>query len=93
MAEPLRRSRADLKDPRRPIGSFIFLGPTGVGKSFLAQTLAEDGRIRLSGRTVDRSSAAVKVGDVLQHLGQAGYVRGLAERHSSAWNDPGAADR
>ena len=37
----LRRSRADLKDPRRPIGSFIFLGPTGVGKTFLAQTLAE----------------------------------------------------
>src|SRR5207248_197537 len=36
-----RRSRADLKDPRRPIGSFIFLGPTGVGKTFLAQTLAE----------------------------------------------------
>ena len=33
--------RADLKDPRRPIGSFIFLGPTGVGKTFLAQTLAE----------------------------------------------------
>jgi ATP-dependent Clp protease ATP-binding subunit ClpC len=37
----LRRSRADLKDPRRPIGSFIFLGPTGVGKTFLAQKLAE----------------------------------------------------
>src|ERR1700726_1172713 len=33
--------RADLKDPRRPIGSFIFLGPTGVGKTFLAQSLAE----------------------------------------------------
>jgi len=37
----LRRSRADLKDPRRPIGSFIFLGPTGVGKTFLARSLAE----------------------------------------------------
>jgi ATP-dependent Clp protease ATP-binding subunit ClpC len=37
----LRRSRADLKDPRRPIGTFIFLGPTGVGKSHLAKTLAE----------------------------------------------------
>ena len=36
-----RRSRADLKDPRRPIGSFIFLGPTGVGKTFLARNLAE----------------------------------------------------
>ncbi len=41
VSRALRRSRADLKDPRRPIGSFIFLGPTGVGKSFLAQTLAE----------------------------------------------------
>ena len=37
----LRRSRADLKDPRRPIGSFLFLGPTGVGKTYLAKKLAE----------------------------------------------------
>src|SRR5438105_24616 len=41
VSKALRRSRADLKDPRRPIGSFIFLGPTGVGKTFLAQKLAE----------------------------------------------------
>ncbi len=41
ISKALRRSRADLKDPRRPIGSFIFLGPTGVGKTFLARTLAE----------------------------------------------------
>src|SRR5216683_2247483 len=41
ISKALRRSRADLKDPRRPIGSFIFLGPTGVGKTFLAQKLAE----------------------------------------------------
>jgi ATP-dependent Clp protease ATP-binding subunit ClpC len=41
ISKALRRSRADLKDPRRPIGSFIFLGPTGVGKTFLAQQLAE----------------------------------------------------
>src|SRR5438094_287281 len=41
ISKALRRSRADLKDRRRPIGSFIFLGPTGVGKTFLAQTLAE----------------------------------------------------
>jgi len=41
ISKALRRSRADLKDPRRPIGSFIFLGPTGVGKTFLAHTLAE----------------------------------------------------
>jgi ATP-dependent Clp protease ATP-binding subunit ClpC len=38
----LRRSRADLKDPRRPIGTFLLLGPTGVGKTLLARTLAEN---------------------------------------------------
>lgn len=41
IARALRRSRADLKDPRRPIGSFMFLGPTGVGKTHLARMLAE----------------------------------------------------
>ncbi len=41
LARALRRSRADLKDPRRPIGSFVFLGPTGVGKTLLARELAE----------------------------------------------------
>ncbi len=41
VARALRRSRADLKDPKRPIGSFIFLGPTGVGKTLLAKALAE----------------------------------------------------
>lgn len=37
----LRRSRADVKDPNRPIGSFLFLGPTGVGKTLLARSLAK----------------------------------------------------
>lgn len=41
ISKALRRSRADLKDPRRPIGSFILLGPTGVGKTLLAKALAE----------------------------------------------------
>ncbi len=41
ISKALRRSRADLKDPRRPIGSFVFLGPTGVGKTLLAKALAE----------------------------------------------------
>jgi len=40
ISEAIRRSRAGLKDPRRPIGSFIFLGPTGVGKTELVRTLA-----------------------------------------------------
>ena len=40
ISEAIRRSRAGLKDPQRPIGSFVFLGPTGVGKTELAKTLA-----------------------------------------------------
>ena len=41
VAEAIRRARAGLADPNRPIGSFLFLGPTGVGKTELARTLAE----------------------------------------------------
>src|SRR4030081_2662879 len=41
IARAVRRARAGLKDPKRPIGSFIFMGPTGVGKTELAKTLAE----------------------------------------------------
>lgn len=41
VCEAIRRNRAGLKNPKRPIGSFIFLGPTGVGKTELAKTLAE----------------------------------------------------
>ncbi|MEO6035332.1 MAG: ATP-dependent Clp protease ATP-binding subunit [Verrucomicrobiota bacterium] len=41
MCKALRRSRADLKDPKRPIGTFALLGPTGVGKTLLAKSLAE----------------------------------------------------
>ena len=53
VAEAIRRSRAGIKDPHRPVGSFIFLGPTGVGKTELARTLAsylfgeEDAMIRI----------------------------------------------
>jgi ATP-dependent Clp protease ATP-binding subunit ClpC len=53
IAEAIRRSRAGLADPKRPIGSFMFLGPTGVGKTELARTLArflfddEDAMVRL----------------------------------------------
>ncbi len=41
LAKAVRRARAGLKDPKRPIGSFIFLGPTGIGKTELAKALAE----------------------------------------------------
>jgi ATP-dependent Clp protease ATP-binding subunit ClpC len=41
LSKAIHRTRAGLKDPRRPIGSFVFLGPTGVGKTYLAQVLAK----------------------------------------------------
>ena len=41
IAKAIRRSRVGLKDPNRPIGSFLFLGPTGVGKTELTKSLAE----------------------------------------------------
>src|SRR5207244_10180116 len=42
VSDAIRRSRSGLRDPRRPMGSFIFVGPTGVGKTELAKALAED---------------------------------------------------
>jgi ATP-dependent Clp protease ATP-binding subunit ClpB len=54
VAEAILRARANIKDPRRPIGSFLFLGPTGVGKTELARTLAatlfdsEDAMLRMT---------------------------------------------
>jgi ATP-dependent Clp protease ATP-binding subunit ClpB len=41
VANAIRRARAGLQDPNRPLGSFLFLGPTGVGKTELARALAE----------------------------------------------------
>ncbi|MEX2032525.1 MAG: AAA family ATPase, partial [Dehalococcoidia bacterium] len=41
VSDAIRRARSGLKDPRRPIGSFVFVGPTGVGKTYLARALAE----------------------------------------------------
>ena len=41
VAEAIQRSRAGIQDPNRPIGSFLFLGPTGVGKTELAKALAQ----------------------------------------------------
>src|SRR5688572_11423045 len=41
VSDAIRRARAGLQDPRRPMGSFLFLGPTGVGKTELAKSLAE----------------------------------------------------
>ncbi len=69
VAEAVRRARAGLKDPRRPIGSFIFLGPTGVGKTELAKALAaflfgsEDALIQLDmSEFMERHTVARLVG-------------------------------
>jgi len=69
IAKAVRRARTGLKDPKRPIGSFIFLGPTGVGKTELAKALAEfmfgseDALIRLDmSEFMERHSVARLVG-------------------------------
>jgi ATP-dependent Clp protease ATP-binding subunit ClpA len=69
VSEAVRRSRAGLRDPNRPIGSFIFLGPTGVGKTELARALAEylfddeDATVRLDmSEYAERSSVSRLVG-------------------------------
>ncbi len=69
VAKAVRRARAGLKDPRRPIGAFLFLGPTGVGKTYLVRALAdfmfgdEDTMIRLDmSEFMERHSVARLVG-------------------------------
>ena len=69
IAKAVRRARAGIKDPRRPIGVFLFLGPTGVGKTYLVRALAEfmfgseDSMIRLDmSEFMERHSVARLVG-------------------------------
>jgi ATP-dependent Clp protease ATP-binding subunit ClpC len=76
VCQATRRARAGLKDPRRPIGSFIFLGPTGVGKTELARSLAaflfdnEDALIRLDmSEFAERHSTARLVGSPPGYVG------------------------
>ncbi|MBX6352491.1 MAG: ATP-dependent Clp protease ATP-binding subunit [Thermoflavifilum sp.] len=80
VARAIRRARAGLKDPKRPIGSFIFLGPTGVGKTELARALAEamfgdeDAIIRIDmSEFMERHSTARLVG---APPGYVGYEEG-----------------
>jgi ATP-dependent Clp protease ATP-binding subunit ClpC len=76
IAKAVRRARAGLKDPRRPIGAFIFLGPTGVGKTELARALAEfmfgseDTLIRLDmSEFMERHTVARLVGSPPGYIG------------------------
>jgi ATP-dependent Clp protease ATP-binding subunit ClpB len=76
VAEAVLRARSGLKDPRRPIGSFIFLGPTGVGKTELARTLAEalfdseDNMVRIDmSEYMERHSVARLIGAPPGYIG------------------------
>jgi ATP-dependent Clp protease ATP-binding subunit ClpC len=76
MAKAVRRARAGLKDPRRPIGSFIFLGPTGVGKTEMTKALArflfgsEDALVQLDmSEFMERHSIARLVGSPPGYVG------------------------
>lgn len=80
ISEAVRRSRAGLNDPRRPMGSFIFLGPTGVGKTELAKALAEflfdteDALIRIDMSEYMEKHAAAKL--IGAPPGYVGYEEG-----------------
>ena len=77
VADAVIRARAGVKDPRRPIGSFIFLGPTGVGKTELARALAED-PVRLRGQYgADRYERIHGEAFGFPPCGRASRIRGL----------------
>src|SRR5438045_3190821 len=76
VSKAIRRSRAGIKDPKRPAGSFIFLGPSGVGKTELARTLAEflfgdeDAMVRIDmSEYMEKHSVSRLVGSPPGHIG------------------------
>ncbi|NPV41472.1 MAG: ATP-dependent Clp protease ATP-binding subunit [Anaerolineae bacterium] len=90
ISKAVRRGRAGLKDPRRPIGSFMFLGPTGVGKSELTKALArflfgsEEGLIQLDmSEFMERHSVSRLVGAPPGYVGyeEAGQLTEAIRRH------------
>jgi ATP-dependent Clp protease ATP-binding subunit ClpC len=90
ISKAVRRARAGLKDPRRPIGSFIFLGPTGVGKTELSKALAEfmfgseDALIQLDmSEFMERHTASRLVGAPPGYVGydEAGQLTETIRRH------------
>jgi ATP-dependent Clp protease ATP-binding subunit ClpB len=89
VANAIRRSRAGLSDPNRPIGSFLFLGPTGVGKTELCKTLAnflfdtEDAMIRIDmSEFMEKHSVARMVGAPPGYVGyeEGGYLTEAVRR-------------
>ncbi len=89
VANALRRSRAGLSDPNRPIGSFLFLGPTGVGKTELCKTLAqflfdtEDAMVRIDmSEFMEKHSVARLIGAPPGYVGfeQGGYLTEAVRR-------------
>jgi ATP-dependent Clp protease ATP-binding subunit ClpC len=70
LSRAIRRSRAGLKSPLRPVGSFIFLGPTGVGKTEVARTLAESALIRFDmSEYMEKHSIAKMIGSPPGYVG------------------------
>lgn len=89
VANAIRRSRAGLSDPRRPIGSFLFLGPTGVGKTELTKALAnflfdtDDAMVRLDmSEFMERHSVARLIGAPPGYVGyeEGGYLTEAVRR-------------
>jgi ATP-dependent Clp protease ATP-binding subunit ClpC len=90
VSRAVRRARAGLKDPRRPVGSFIFLGPTGVGKTELARALAEalfgdeDAMVRLDmSEYMEKFAASRLVGAPPGYVGyeEGGQLTEAVRRH------------
>ena len=91
LAKAVRRARAGLKDPKRPIGTFMFLGPTGVGKTYLAESA---GRVHVRVEGQHRPPRHVRVHGEAHGLatgGLASGLRGLRRRRSA--DGPGAPAR
>ena len=88
IARAIRRSRAGLKDPRRPIGTFVFCGPTGVGKTELARALANSGALQEAAyprsRRIDQGACANRmlITSAVAHIDLP--TIGLAPRTSAA---------
>src|SRR3712207_8910249 len=80
VSNALRRSRAGLQDPNRPIGTFLFMGPTGVGKTELARALAEF--------MFDSEQAMIRI-DMSEYMEQHAVSRLLGAPPGSVWSERG----